>query len=523
MTDLDLSDLKIDINTTSPLGSLNINEKRLFELASADSFVYTNEGVVAFTDSDNLDIIKEGDLANILKINAVQSFFITHNISPGGFFLAPTITIPVNESFEFELEYESGSSGVVIDELTILAGSLNAINNSQGVDISGIKFTIPVITKDGVPITINGNDEPLSLEGCLFEPTFTDNVNKILIKVEGDIIIKGDITNSASINYGINITDLKAGSITGKFGRQTLSTQTQEISIAGNTTDFFQYIDDFAIADPSISIDINSEANIPTLVIIEQMKINGDIMELKKEYNKDRFLIKEGGSKIVINNDTFENGSALTDAITKNFKSVTVTFLTIINPNNDDLLSDDIIEPTTNSFNVDDLITGVLNYQLPIAGYFKGIKIEESFDMNLDIESDDDYSINSLSLAIYAENSFPIDINLSLYTEDEGGVVTPLSDEYVTIPSSVNNINPDKGEVIPGIVDANNVNIMTIDKAASDRLFSAKKLMFKINASSTKIEDKQIIYFYKDSNLNLNLVVGVEGEIFITNSTNNPN
>lgn len=527
----DYKDLSININTSLPLGDLTISEKKLFELASVGEggFVYVNDIITFQGNSTNINFINSDDLKEVLKIKSDLNFTKDKNIDITNIYLTQragmtTVEIP-KEANDLDLELDPG---VEIDEALLSNGILSIfVEPVVGVDFSDLIFTINNFNLDGNPITTASNqgDQPKEIDLSGYNLTPNNRGQSVSIQYEGAITIDNsaiDLTlTSVPLRMNVKMMNIEVQEAKGFFGRQEFSPVIQDIDLGDNSSsDFFEYIDDFSIANPSISMAITSDVNIPILVRIDKIyslsTINGTVVEkelrLKNQFNKNRFLIDSENNKIVIDNSIFEGNSVLSGAITKNLNGLKVNITPIANPT---VSLDGIPESNqkVNEFNVNNTVNGDLIYSIPLSGYFKDINITDTLSMDI---GSDEYNINEVSFAILAENTFPLDISLSLYSLDSNGTLVELSHDKIEIPSVVENNNPSSGSIVPGVVNKDNVTIITLDEMASDRFVNAEKILFKINASSMNPNDLAVmptINFYKNSYLKMKMILGVKGDI----------
>ena len=528
----DYEDLSIEIDTSLPLGDLTIDEGKLFELASVGEggFVYVDDVITFQGESGDISFVNSKDLEEVLEIESNISF--TENkilditqLTQLSRFGVVNIEIP-EETKILDLEL---NSGVKIDEAALSNGTLSVfVQPIDGVDVSNLVFTINELVLDKNPIVTSSNSgaQPtvIDLNGYKLKPS--EGGRAISIKYNGFISIDKSIVSPTLTQIPLNISVKMEGAdvfeAKGFFGRQEFTPIVQDVDLGDNSSsEFFDYIDEFSIANPSISMEVISDVNIPILVRIDNIysvsTINGrrvrKEMILQDEFNKNRFLIDSKNNTILINNSIFEGNNVLSAAITKNLTGLEVNITPVVNPT----VEQDGI-PTEgdgiNEFNVNNSVVGELVYSIPLSGSFKNINITDTLSMDA---GSSDYDINEISLAILAENTFPLDIALSLYAIDDHGMIAELTKESIEIPSVVENLKPGAGVVInPGIVDVNNVKIITLDEIASKQFMEAKDILFKINASSMNPNDlptMPTISFYRNSSLKMKMVLGVKGEI----------
>lgn len=499
MKSSDFEDLKLNINTSMPLGSMSFDDQSLMELASVDNLKYDQNDVAYIGDNISLDVIQQSDLKKIFSIST-QTIKLKKDLSDKieGIVLPDTpIPLPEGLDTEYKLELEDG---VVVKDITLANGVVSLQSNDDAAYYEGMVCTIDEITRNGVPIKFKIGENK-NIAGYKITP----NDNKITVKISGTVV------NTTTVDCQIVIDQMEVKSALGFFGNKEINKIKTELKIDDSTKDFFNYIEDFYIANPQITLNVESDINVPTLVIISQISIDGTKLNLKTGLDSDRFLIDSKKEYIKISNANFVNNNELSNAITSSLSSVLIELTTILNPTNEQIGSDIVISKI-NSFNSDSKITGELDVAIPINGYFKNITFNDKFDMNLgdDIK---EYEYRNISYAITSKNTFPLDIILKLYTENSNGELMPLGDDFTTIPSALNNVNPKNGSVTPGIINDSNAKIITLNERDSKRFMSAEKIVFEIKASSTNVNQKEIINFYKGLALNFNMILGVDGTI----------
>ena len=530
----DYRGLTFDVNTSLPIGEFTMSESKLLSLASVDSsgFTYIDDVVTFQGSSDNIDFVDKEDLDEVIGLDLNVLFKKTTIIDIPQINAAKEsfvkIYIPENHN-DVDLNL---LPDVRLNNAMLSKGEVSfAVTPVEGVDFTHLELTVTDLMNNGVPISASGNSgvNPTTenITGYNLAPSVGGREIKIMYHgyIGVDLTKINPNTARLPLDITIKIVGAEVSRAVGYFGRQELTSIVHEIDLSGGSSmEFFKYIQEFSIADPEISMVVNSDVKIPILMRIDSLHaismVDGErvrkSLKLRDQFNKNRFLINSGISKIVINNGIFEGKSDLSDVITTDLLALEVNLMPIVNPT---VATDGIPEVTeeNNEFGLEDKVTGDLLYSIPISGYFKNISITDTIDVSLNYS---DYGVSEIAIALLSENSFPLDMTVDLFALGKDGESIELLEHKIEIPSVVDNINPSLGGVVPGLVDEENMQIITLGREISTALLDAEGIICKINASSMNPDNLEImpkIKLYKGSSLKLKVVVGVKVDIALNN------
>ncbi len=519
ISDLDkYSDVKIPIDTSIPLGYTELNDDMFLDQVP-DSLL-TDDAVVTISQSSDLELLPQGAMDKILVIadqsldfDVITPMPSTRSSISGytSFTSVPVVVAPKNVNIAL-------GSGVSLSQAKLSSGvfSVSAVGLSAGISVDDVVVTVPeIVDLSGSPLVVYFN-KPLDITGYTLSPAANGDITLNLdgvLAVESSLL-PGFIGTDFIFDAKFSMTNIGIESAEGFFGRQELDPIVEILDVDKAALDFFDTIKEFYLSSPSLSTNVKTNIGIPILVVFNSIKVNGEMVELKKNtYGVDRILVtKDKESVFNIDNSSFVDRT-LSDLITKDLSSIEISLSTIINPVQAELYNNDIIISKENVFSsTTGKANGLLKFNLPIMGRFKGLTYDQSFDLDLGLEQDQKDAIDELALAVLAENYFPFDITLDLYTEDKVGNATLLLENFINIPSSLNNVDPKIGVAEPGVIDESNYTINSIIGNDIKELFDASKLLFKINANSKGIDQKEIISLYKGSRLKLSITAGIKGE-----------
>lgn len=488
----DFEDLKIAVNTSLPLGSLIMDDKRLFESISDRSLSYADDNVAQVVTNQELSIADADDIADIFSIEN-QYIAIDGEISDSEIVEEISITIPDGMSVDYELILDED---VVLEEVVFSRGEATLVgDSSEGYE--GIVCRVEHIHRDGAALVV-AFGESVDLTGYSMTP------------VDGaiEVIIEGEVVGHSSLDLSFNLQDMDSEYASGYFGTKELSSTQKSVNFEDDIAAISDNVTDFRLANPSVRMVVKSDVDIPLLAIVEEFTIDGTPLELSKGFTLDRFLITEQDSVITINNSNFVDSTALSNVIGIGSSLLEVRIVTIINPTPEQMLSD--IELTReNSYRSSDRVAGDIEFICPIYGYFEGLNFNEKISMSLGSDiTDQDYE--SISYAILATNDLPFDISLSLSSMTDG---ESMLLGVTSIPSAQNNVDPQVESIAAGVIDEDSYTVVSLGECESNSFIRADSLIFEIRATSMGIEQQQSVKLYRDVQLDIDMVIGLEGAL----------
>ncbi len=497
----DFKDLKVDLNTSLPLGKLEFSEASLFELSDVDTTLirYDSDGCMVLNDSIEANIISDSQIDEFLSIN-----FPDASIDipiPGG--VSGSFPVPENDNY-FELTTDGGET---LEEVVLNNGY---INFSYDASLRDVTCTIKEITDvNGNALVVRSGERIDLTRGYTIKPL---DGNKLTFVYSGTAYANG----GSKLTTDVTFIDTEIFSVKGYLGRKEISSTSSSLQIDEGTNSFLNNIGEVYISDPYIGIDIDNNFNIPICVIIENITSNGVQIPLKEGFNTTRFLVDKGENSIVLNNDCTQSGNGISAVINNDFNDITISFKTIINPTDADLMAPAGTAPSgiDNYYDRDCKVKTLIRFGMPLKGYFNDINYTDNYDVELDLKS---VNLTKAQMAITGTNTFPLDLSFDLYSIDRTGREVRMTNKSIVIPSTPDNEPMDK--VTPTVLGKDNYILVDIDTDILNNLKDTETIRFKMNASSLDADNRRIIKIYKGSQIKLNLLLGAEGSVDI-NSNN---
>lgn len=489
-------------NTSLPLGSIVATDSALFELAGIQKNMHVGEnGILTFIDSTSLTLSGMGVGTSLIEL-PTQQFNLNKNLSSlpsvGGFIDLPQGLL--TETFTL-----TGLDGATVDTIIFGSGSLevnvNGLVSVSGYDKSELKVVMsnllynkqPVTLTPGVPLQL-GPEYMLVLEpGNQMTAGFEGRV-PAMAALEGGVEIKG-----GDVEY-----------IAGFFGRKNISNISRIID-ASDLAEFSQNADYVRFDRPEVVFWLNNEYNAPLMADIASLRVNDTPIALKPGLQGQYIWIApQSVTKIVINNDKTVSGNALTDALTKDFRSLTVDVNTILNPTADDLGDPAYVAPTHNSMAADDTLGGAFTVEIPLVGVLDRVSFGQELAVDLsDLGNKGTY--DALSLSLSGTNSLPLELTIGVSVRKKGSEVSvPLFSEPVVFPSSGNNLPPTDPAFQPGVVNEQNLIVRALDADKIDLLLNSDTLYLNMTATSIGAAARNAATIFSPSELNLKIMAGAK-------------
>lgn len=477
--------IRTDVDLSAPIAKGTITEHKLFGYSSVEENLRTEpDGVIAVCDST---VDRLGDAGTLHRLFSFpdQTFSLS-GLPPG----------PADASRTFSLHLDTG---VRLDRMVFGRGRLSVSGTAAG----SLTLAFPEITRNGETIRL-APGETLALDrNCVLTP-LPDN--RITVRLEGTLTSGGDLA--------VVLEEESPASVVGFFGRREISSVWTVLSLQPSIRDFFGGMETAYLRDPYFEFEITNTYDVPMLVRVDEMSIDGQPVPLKDELNSSCFLLEKGRRTIRLSNANTVGGNGFSDLITQDIAEVRYRLTTIANPDASDLPG--TVPVRENAFGTNDFLESVSTCVLPIDGYFRNVVFQEYFDADLSKLNKEEYDYQSADYAFVAENGFPLDIEVQVYTlanRINPDAAEPLEGGRIVLPSAENNVPPDDPSLRPGIIDASNVRIVTLDKSSIDQLLSAQKILIKMTASTKGAQQKEMIRLYSGSRLKFELVMGARATV----------
>ncbi len=475
----DFEDVKMNIDTSLPVGEISYQTQELLDLLGNQDIAFDENGVAILEKTIDVEFLTQSDLDEAFSFNDQD---VNMRIAIPARFIG--MQFDISQQFEYVVKYNEGAR---IDNAVLNRGTASFDGSSSGKDL---ECTVAQITKDGKPLILRSG-ESVDLAGYKIELAEDQKLHMHLL---GKIVVTGDLDSK------FKLEGLLIDHANGFFGNKVVAERTTSLNIAGLSSDFLENIESFYITNPKLVINVNSDIDMPIMATMKSLVIDGKALQLKDGLNFNKHLITNSQKVITLTNDSFEGDKVLSDALSGQFSSIEIVSSVLINPTPEQL-GEQIELSTANSFSRNSRVSGKATTIIPIEGHFKNIKFKESFEM--DVKDDlDDIDFSSLSYMFIADNTLPLDIDLSLSIEDKNGNIVPLGDGVISIKAQTTDYQPSSPQVL--------------DREEAEDLIASKKLYINLTASSTGVENGEMVKISQDQLLDLNLIFGINGDINLT-------
>lgn len=499
---IDFKDTKVPIDTTLPMTDFDITESMFLSWAGLEEDISAGyDNVLQIGKEMNIEIATQKDLSGLFNI-ADQNFALKYNF---GGITTSSIVLPIkltlSQSFKYGGNYSVRSA--ILEE-----GALNFDIENTSADFSQAVCEIPQLTKNNQPLKIKPG-EIVSLKGYQlnFNPDKPNEINFIL---SGKITTKsGDDLSNVILH--IFFSNLMIADAEGFFGREIIAPNTEfTIRMDQEVTDFFKDCE-YYLANPQLKLRLNNPYNLPILVQISKLRIGNTDIQLKENIGSSKIFVKpEYISDYVLDNSDTRSGRGLSEALSEEISSITISFTVITNPTKEDLGDPAYLAPVINNISLGKSIKIHENIIIPFEGFLTDIPFNQEFDMDMSDNSDIIYEY--LKLGVLCHNEMPFNLKLTLVAVSPDGNKTPLFDDPIIIPPS-NGLKPSSGDFKAGIIDQTSPVIQTIPGDKVQSLMAAKKLQFIFSGSMPVQKEGVYSKLYSPSKLKLKLIGNLKGQI----------
>lgn len=506
------NDIHVTPNTSIPLGKATISDTSLFAFADLNSVLSkTEDDVLLFSMKDHTVLADENTINQLIEIRG-QVYDFSYDL-PG---------IPLPGDIEIDLPdeglttqfYFNVGQGESINKLILENGrmEMTVSGNEQFPNLVG---TMPQITRNGVPIRIRVGDVIQIDKSYVIAPIKKNGKDNVL-----ELVLKGKVPAVNKLEGKVTLTTDKVYSVDGWFGRKTIANVETTIELTDESFKEFANQTKFVyFADPQIGLKIHNTYNIPIMIDLSELEIDGRSVGLKREYGMSKFLIEPYKvSNVIINNRSTISGKGISDALTKNFSKIKVSVFGIANPTKEDLGLQNYIAPTVNSLKIDESVNLDYDISIPFDMVIEEVKISQSIDMDLGSLLDDKNKYEELAIALSGENQLPMDLQLLPYvTSDntENGTKTYLFKTPVVIKGTNSNLKPTASGFEPyKFYDQNRI-LIKIDNNAINTMLKAEKLFFDFVTSSVDAQTRKPVKIYTPSKVELNVMVGIKTDMVL--------
>lgn len=492
-------DIHIYPDTTLPIGSFEISDSSLFAQANMEPETDQN-GVLQFSFKNSVSFVEESDIARIFTF-PTQYFRFEIPSFPARV-EGDKIDIPSDISIDVDLQLGDDES------VTNIAFSrIAAIVAIDGVDMSTVRCRIPQI-KDADGNAFEYRHNVINYSGQYQLDTDT-----------GQVTLEFSGLPSSSRNGYFEFTINGTSHAEGFFGNKVVDQTSTKVSLSEEFTDFAQKSEYAYFSNPAIEFDVFNKFNIPIMIKMDSFDVNGQRVELKDIFGVSRILIKPGDvTKVRFTNASTVNGHGLSDVFNKDMKDVNIEVSSIINPTAQQLGDPTYVAPTTNSLSITDRLTGDYGVEIPMEGVLQDVKFDNVIDLDLSGMKMDELKYKQIDLTMTAENKMPLEVKLSAYVthnNQSDGVRTYITQQPIVVPSTRNNLKANDPNLLPGIINKDNMVVITLNEQVVDQFLNSESLFFEINASTKDALSREIIKIYSPSRIDMHVVLGAKGDYTI--------
>lgn len=504
-----IAEVQWDPNVAAPLVYASLSIKDMLDNSGGQAYV-VEAGDKSLTIVYN-DTVVSIDASSLVKLPE-QSF--QHTIAAGAALPTPfssgTFTVTSNQTVPFI----SGTNGPLIDSMTLKAGILVFLFNSDLSNSGSIKITIPKVKKNGVafsqtlplnysgslPATASGN---FDATGYNFDMTSGGApYNQFIVKY--DVALTGSAiapVNTDNIDVTFSMNSLEFSKIFGDIGTQNLSLPSDTIDLSMFTT--ATGAASFTLVDPRIKVTIANSYGIP----IDARLTNFDGYNAGVNY----YPITGFPNPLpILSPNLTQVGQVLVDSFKLDNTNSNIATLLNNTPKQIVYKLDaytNVGGPTQNNFILDTSRFQMdLAIELPLYGTAKNFVLVDSIPFDF---SDTEFvpdEVESGLIRTYNSNGFPIDIDMQVYFVDSLYVTLDslVSPNQILLKSGT--VNPATGRVTSAketIFDA------TVNKARLLKIKNAKNIIIKAKASTTNSGTTNV-KIYSDYTLGFKLGVQVQ-------------
>ena len=490
-------------DATLPIGNVTATDSSLFELADIQkNMMVGSDGVLTFVDSTELTLSGPGVGNSLIEV-PVQHFDL-YKILPSLPSIGGFVDLPdgqVTETFTLTVP-----GGALLDTVVFSDGSfvvsVAGLDGVPGYDKSQLRIVVPNLLKDEQPVTLVAGEALTLGPEYMLVP---DAGNRVTVQFNGQVPVM------AALDGGVDVNGGALEFIAGFFGRKEISRVSRVIS-AGELSDFAGKAQYVRFDRPEVVFLLDNEYNAPLLADIETLQVDGVPVALKSgTAGRLVYIAPRATTRVVIDNASTVTGSGLTDALTKDFKQLSVDVNTLLNPTAGDMQDPSYAAPTHNSMNFSDTLGGVFTVELPMDGVLDRVAFDQALEVDLKKLDKDKIDYQNLTLTVSGTNSLPLDLQIMVSVREPGSEESiPLFDEPVQFPSSQNNLPPDDPEFKPGVVNQENLISRSLTAEKIDLLLKADKLYMNLTATTMGAADRTAARIYSPSELDLKIVAGVK-------------
>lgn len=441
-----------------------------------------------------------GNSVVIDTTDALQTTLSVYDLNP----ITATAIFPaqnlIDKAQKFKFTFESvqltkariKSGGVVMDLYSTLQDSVRFVYKLPSATLNGVPFEITKVLPPAAPGGVSSYNNFFDFSGYeldLTGPNF-DTVNTMFNIFQAGVDSTGlmktlSITDSIYSNIGFQ--NLRPDYVRGYLGSDTF-----DIGPSLTTIDLFKSIGgNINLQDVNMSIGIENGIGADARVKIVQLNAlntnTGNSVTLSgsgvsNPFNITRATDQGGQPPVTVTNSTFllNNSNSNAAAFISNLPDeINYSLRLETNPNGNTSNFNDFIY-------ADKLMEFNLNVEIPLAFIANGLMLTDTFDFEM---SDQDLSrIKSGFLYLNADNGFPFEAIIQLYTMNDNGSITDSLLTYNTIAAAP--VGPD----FKVTEKRKSKLVIPVDQGKIDTFFGTKKMKIVARFNTQPVNTQLKIY-----------------------------
>jgi len=498
----------VPVNTSFPLGQINMKDSVLLDLAGLNNIVKPNEENILSiipSETEKINVITPDMLDTLFKFASQDvKFSQSTGINPPND-AEPSDLFDLENPIITELALEGFKDDERLDEILFATCTVrvNITNAPAGSDFSKLYWEI--LELDTVK-RLTG--QTYNIEGGSLKPINKNGKPHITVK------ITGQIPPMETIEGNVIIESKKYRLVMGFFGRKIVEIDPTTFDFSTQLKNFAENVEEVYFANPRLTFEFINKFDIPILAKIKEIKIDNIPLKLSADIAKTQFFIPANSPLFegITAHFVFDNSNTVDNDLSKkiNINTSKITLITeaVANPT----VAEDGISGGRDTNRIIDNFLGLevnrldanYNVELPLIGYVKGLNFEQVYnDINLSFE---DAEWQELNLLFTGENSMLLDFAIDLYTYDESGEKIKLTETPMKIPAAIS-------ETEKYVITNDDKVFAVLNKEQVNAVNQCRKLILNYKSSTKNIDSKEIVRLLSPTGITLNLVIGAKLDI----------
>jgi hypothetical protein len=426
---------------------------------------------------------------------------------PFNFILNPGQVIPFSSTSETVYQLP----GVELKTFTVKYGKVTFRVKSKIREVTNFIYSIPCASLGGVPFSVNinvpareGNSDGIyskdfDLSGYVINLTGSSGSKVNTIYTDLKVAISSSALDTVLVTpYDSLIIDNSFSDIVPSYAKGYLGQNTIEIPNTQSSLSFFDRIGG-TVKLETAKFDLSLE----NYIGVDARATLKNLTAINTNTNKSVSLITQSPSVNI--NRAYENASTITPSYA--YFPLTTTNSNIkdmmeILPNRMEYQLKVNMNPLGNISGSNDfiytdkLLNGFLEMRVPLS--FIASNLTLTSILNFNISSGDNRNLNNGTLTLYANNGFPFDASLELYTLNDNGTITGTitGGSNTIIQAPVDSQLKVTGKRLTKL-------IFPVNEEKMNLLYNTKKVMFKVKFNTSS--QPQYIKIYDDYTIDIKL------------------